>query len=462
MTTGERPLTGRRIVVVGAGIAGLTAAFRLHQDGADVLVLEREDRVGGRMSTIEVDGFTIDIGAGLLSYAYTEMLELIDDTCLAGAIEPAGGLLGIMRDNQVHHFRNYRELLLGTLLGDRSRMAFHEIRDNARRYDDLFDWADISPAARLDAEDILSYVERCAPAELIEHFIEPICNDIWLSYPENLSVVNLLFYLCRTAGKGFFSFPAGIGALPEELAKAVPVETSATVDSIESRQAGVTVTWQPAGQRTRTEDFDAGIVAVPAPHVADLCPGLAPEQRDLINEIPYTRSIEVFVGLERPPDEPATWVQMGRTDPDLGSLVMDHNKVRGRVPTGRGLVSSFWRPEWTARRWEADDDAAAADAVAKLDVLYPGLSADVIFTRVQRWDPCVVVHRAGGIRDLERLTRSLDPNSRLQLAGDYFATSTTNSSLCSGARAAGRILYQLSPQTTTVMKHSTRAVQRNG
>jgi len=53
----------RRIVVVGAGIAGLTAAFRLQQAGANVLVLEATDRAGGRMTTDTVDGYVIERGS---------------------------------------------------------------------------------------------------------------------------------------------------------------------------------------------------------------------------------------------------------------------------------------------------------------------------------------------------------------------------------------------------------------
>jgi len=51
-------VTTRRIVVIGAGIAGLPAAFRLQQAGANVLVLEATDRPGGRM-TDTVDGYVI-------------------------------------------------------------------------------------------------------------------------------------------------------------------------------------------------------------------------------------------------------------------------------------------------------------------------------------------------------------------------------------------------------------------
>lgn len=51
-----------RIVIIGAGVAGLATAGLLARDGHDVVVLEKNDRVGGRAGTIERDGFRFDSG----------------------------------------------------------------------------------------------------------------------------------------------------------------------------------------------------------------------------------------------------------------------------------------------------------------------------------------------------------------------------------------------------------------
>lgn len=69
----------RRVVVVGAGPGGLAAAMLLRASGADVTVLERGDRVGGRTASIEQDGFTFDVGPTF--FLYPEILREIFAAC---------------------------------------------------------------------------------------------------------------------------------------------------------------------------------------------------------------------------------------------------------------------------------------------------------------------------------------------------------------------------------------------
>ncbi|TWU10030.1 phytoene desaturase [Allorhodopirellula heiligendammensis] len=61
-------MTNRKVVIVGAGPGGLAAAMQLAQAGCEVTVLERRDRVGGRTSAIEIDGFRFDCGPTFFLY----------------------------------------------------------------------------------------------------------------------------------------------------------------------------------------------------------------------------------------------------------------------------------------------------------------------------------------------------------------------------------------------------------
>lgn len=64
------------VVVVGAGLAGLTAADQLVTAGHDVVVLEGRDRIGGRLHTIEVAGVEVDAGATWVAPGHTAVRDL--------------------------------------------------------------------------------------------------------------------------------------------------------------------------------------------------------------------------------------------------------------------------------------------------------------------------------------------------------------------------------------------------
>lgn len=68
-------LSDRRAIVVGAGVAGLSAARVLAEAGVHVTVLEASDGVGGRVRTDYVDGFVLDRGFQVFLEAYPECRE---------------------------------------------------------------------------------------------------------------------------------------------------------------------------------------------------------------------------------------------------------------------------------------------------------------------------------------------------------------------------------------------------
>lgn len=67
------------IAIIGAGLTGLTTAFRLHQKGRKVHVIEQADHIGGVMQTYHVDGFTMESGPNTGVVSYPEVAELFED-----------------------------------------------------------------------------------------------------------------------------------------------------------------------------------------------------------------------------------------------------------------------------------------------------------------------------------------------------------------------------------------------
>ena len=82
------PRSAGRVVVIGAGLAGVGAAWRLSRLGFDVRVLEREARAGGRAASDSVEGFRFEPAGALLSGADRELLAWMDELGLRDEMLP--------------------------------------------------------------------------------------------------------------------------------------------------------------------------------------------------------------------------------------------------------------------------------------------------------------------------------------------------------------------------------------
>ena len=64
------------VLVVGAGLAGLSAAIHLQNAGRSVTVIESSDRAGGRVTSDHIDGYICDRGFQLINSKYPALIEL--------------------------------------------------------------------------------------------------------------------------------------------------------------------------------------------------------------------------------------------------------------------------------------------------------------------------------------------------------------------------------------------------
>jgi protoporphyrinogen oxidase len=81
-TDAENAMPSPQTIVVGAGIAGLTAAYQLKKAGHEVVVLEAASHVGGRMFTVDWEGFRVDGGAKFVTTSDRSLLAMIREVGL--------------------------------------------------------------------------------------------------------------------------------------------------------------------------------------------------------------------------------------------------------------------------------------------------------------------------------------------------------------------------------------------
>jgi protoporphyrinogen/coproporphyrinogen III oxidase len=435
-----------RVIVVGAGIAGLAAAFRLQQAGAEVTVLERSDRVGGRIRTVESDGYRMDTAASVLLTTYRRTLRLIQDAGLAGELVSTPDLLGIARPDRVHHIHSRRrvDLLRTGLLDPRSKLRLGRALFDIYRHRAILRRPTDPAIQRLDVETVEHYAKRLLTDDALHYFVEPLTGDFYMVPPAELSLVNLFLLLQTMVGADFVNCEHGMQFLPEGLARGLKVEFSAQVTEIESDASGATVTWNGSGGTERVERGDAVVVAIPAGQAAAILPQLNSAQCEFLTGVRYARSLVVTLTLDKPPAERAMWLTVpDRTHPDVNVMILDHNKAPGRVPAGAAMATVYWHRDWAARHWELADDQVVSAAIDGVAQVIPDVAGNVNNGYVWRWDPCTVARPPGGFGALATFASTLDPASPIQLAGDYFAISTVEKSLASGEDAAERVIHTL-------------------
>ncbi|MCM2387195.1 protoporphyrinogen/coproporphyrinogen oxidase [Streptomyces albipurpureus] len=452
----------RNVIVIGSGIAGTAAAFRLRQAGHQVTLLERENYLGGRMSSYvkvnENAQYRIDRGASWLSRNYQPMIKLLEEAGLASRMLPCSNELGVLRDGRIHRLSFVRpsDLLRTGLLGWRSKLkALHLLRDLATARRSL-SWNDMSKAAEIDIESAQDYALRRLDRPLLDYLVEPLCSTQFLAPADEVAAVGAFSIMWGTFGAASFTFDGGVGQLPTLLldlplmrSEDVRVELNAQVNEVRPHEGGVQVTWERDGT-SHVEHGHACVVAVPGPIAANIVTSLTDDQRIYLTGLRYTNDVHVTFGLREAPRETALGVAVPlRVHPDLCVVLYEHNLGPGRAPSGRGLISLVFRHHWSAARITLDDTAVIRDSLTAVNETLPDLAAHIDEHRemaaVQRWDRAVLARPAGGYRDLARFTGSLDPRSPIQLAGDYFAYSTTNASLATGEQAAQRIIAASHP-----------------
>lgn len=297
------------VCVVGAGLAGLSAARRLVERGVRVAVLEARDRVGGRTYTVEERGTRVDLGGQWIGPTQTRMEELAEE--LGIATFPT-------------HTRGETVLLVGprrsTYRGEIPSMAPHRlavlqatisrIERLARRVGaDPEPWAR-PDAARWDGETVETWKRRNVPSAAVRGVFDVAVRTVFGADPSEISMLDFLFYVASGGGLRRLTDTAGgaqerrfvDGAQSVALALAEPLGSRVILDApvraIErTGRAGVRVTGGAGRWRASRV-----IVAVP-PSLAGRIrydPPLPALRDELTQRYPMGATIKFHAFYDRP------------------------------------------------------------------------------------------------------------------------------------------------------------------
>lgn len=210
-------------IIVGAGLAGLSTALSLNEAGRSILILEKSDRVGGRLRTDKQDGFLLDHGFQVLLTAYPQCKRLLDYESLQLRHFEPGALLwnGQNVDLVADPFR-HPELILKTLksdsgsFSDKLRIAKLATKLSASSTDAVYKKPERSALAALR--------EKGFSEAMIERFFRPFFSGIFLE-SELASTSRMLDFVFKCFSSGYAALPVrGMAEIPQQLAKRLPQE----------------------------------------------------------------------------------------------------------------------------------------------------------------------------------------------------------------------------------------------
>ncbi|HVM29105.1 MAG TPA: flavin monoamine oxidase family protein [Mycobacteriales bacterium] len=330
------------VVVVGAGLAGLTAARDLAAAGQRVLVLEARDRVGGRTFNAEVgDGHVVEAGGQWVGPQQTALLDLARELGVGTFPTYDDGEKLLEWQGRIRRYTGTIPRLNPLVLADVAQAQLRLGR-MARRVPLEAPWTALD-ARRWDGQTLETWLRRHVRTAAARALLRTGVQAVWAAEAEELSLLHALFYLHSgegwdalldtTGGAQQDRFVGGSQRLSERLADDLDVVLEVPVQRIAHDADGVTVT---SGARS----WRAGhvVVAVP-PTLAgriDYAPAMPPARDQLTQRVPMGAVVKCHAVYDEP-----FWRSQGLS----GQATTDRGAVRvvfdNTPPGGPGVLLGF-------------------------------------------------------------------------------------------------------------------------
>lgn len=449
----------QRVIVVGAGITGLTCAYRLKQLGRAVTVIESGPRVGGVIQTQVADGFLLEKGPN--SFQSTpEIIDIIRETGLNGEM--------ITAEPRLPRYIYYRGRLHPAPMGPAGLVSTQLLSVAAKLR--IFREFWINPKQDDHEETVSEFVTRRFGWEALRNLVAPFLSGVYAGDPDRLSMQSVFPSLVefeREYGgvlKGFIqasrktkgprasrnlcSFRRGLHSLPSALAAAIGGENillNAQAEKIEPKSEGgksSLILHLKTQEERRALAADALVLSAPAYRSAEL---VAPMSESLAREL---RAIDY-------PSLSVIHVTYNRSDishslEGFGFLVPRNEVVRllgcvwssslfsGRAPAGSVLFTAF-------AGGAADPHVASWSEQEIVEMLRKdfratlGIAAPPTVIAIQRHARAIPQYTIGHDARCHRIENELKSIPGLWLAGNYLHGISLGDCVKQGNELASRL-----------------------
>ncbi len=455
--TSERGLKPRRVVVVGAGLSGLTAAYVVSARAAaarqavELVVLEAKDRVGGAIWTERRDGFTIEGGADSFITNKPWALELCRELGLESRLietDARHRRSFVVRRGRLAPVPEGFVLMAPARLGPLLTSPILSWRGKLRMMLDLI----LPRGDGIVDESLASFVKRRLGREALDRLVQPLVGGIYTADPNELSLRATLpqfLEMERVYGsviRGalrqrkraraeerdasgaryglFMTLDDGMDLLPRTLESRLPsraLQLNTPVRRIS--RPDINAPWRVELLDGPALDADAVIVTTEAHVSARLLDGHDPELALLLRSIPYASSAIVNIAFRR--DQVAHPLDgFGAVVPALENrsiLAVSFLSVKfpRRAPAGTVLMRVFVGGATQPELFERSDDALVELVRGELATLL-GARGEPLFAEVARHARAMPQYTLGHLDRVAEIRSRQARHAGLVLAGNAF------------------------------------------
>lgn len=431
-----------KIIVIGAGLSGLTAALRFQQAGHEVRVLEMNQHAGGRCKALHRDGFIVDTCPELAATSYRRWLALIKEVGLGSEIVNCPTIMSLLQNGR----------LIDIDMGNLMSVAFSPvIRWGAKL---RFAWGMVGLRKQMRAvpkyliddvslDDPNSGAEalclRTFGLEVTRKLLEPLLRPIGGVTLDMMSTMLVPYTLADW--NQMVTLRGGLDVLPKALAARLPVDFGTTVQCVHSNAGNVTVECIDGKGVASVLQADKCLITAPYDQAEKMYPRFAEIGGGYSKTMRYMRLLDVKLAYGKATHSKAASVMLSVSEsPKINVISLSHNKSPDRAPADHSLFSIFTENKEFDTIAAMRDEDIVTMLRQEIETLYPEVKDHFLFSYVSRQPRVSYVPDAGFFHRTRRLWDAIGQEPRVQLGGDIFMFGGLEAAVASGERAAERLM----------------------